>query len=75
MLTLVSDLHKLFEDIKETDETLATKAFEEMDSDESGSVSKEEFIEAILTKEKFSTYLTLKIFNLFEWFDLNLIIS
>lgn len=66
MLTLVSDLHKLFEDIKETDETLATKAFEEMDSDESGSVSKEEFIEAILTKEKFSTYLTLKIFNLFE---------
>ena len=66
MLTLVTDLHKLFVEREETDEDLATKAFEEMDTDENGSVTKEEFIDAILGQEKFSTYLTLKIYNLFE---------
>ena len=66
MLTLVTDLYKLFIDRNETDENLATKAFQEMDTNESGSVTREEFIEAILAQEKFSTYLALKIFNLFE---------
>ena len=66
MLTLVKDLHKLFLEREETHEDLATKAFEEMDTDENGFVTREEFIEAILGQEKFSTYLALKIFNLFE---------
>ena len=68
MLTLVTDLHKLFvEDLKsdETDEDIATQAFHEMDTDENGFVTKEEFIQAVLTKEKFSVYLMSKIFNLF----------
>ena len=68
MLTLVTDLHKLFaDDLKgeETDENIATQAFHEMDTDENGFVTKEEFIQAVLTKEKFSIYLTSKIFNLF----------
>ena len=68
MLTLVTDLHKLFIDGKEhseTDEEIATIAFDEMDVDVNGSVTKEEFINAVLSREKFSLYLTTKIFDLF----------
>ena len=66
MLTLVRDLHKLFRDKNLTDEYLANKAFEEMDTDENGSVTREEFVTAILKQEKMSSYLTLKILNLFD---------
>ena len=66
MLTLVRDLHKLFIDKNQTDDYLASKAFEEMDTDENGSVTREEFVRAVLKQEKMSSYLTRKIFNLFE---------
>ena len=68
MLTLVTDLHKLFIDNledSETDEELATHAFEEMDSDANGQVTKDEFVQAILSREHFSSHLTKKILNLF----------
>ena len=47
------------------DSFLATHAFEEMDTDENGQVTKEEFITSVLSKETFTRYLTTKIFNLF----------
>ena len=67
MLTLVTDLHKLFvdNDHNETDEELADHAFQEMDVDENGLVTREEFVEAVMSREHFSYYLTQKIFNLF----------
>ena len=68
MLTLVSDLHKLFIDDtgdEERGEKLASLAFTEMDSDEDGCVTRDEFVAAVLAREKFSSYLTVKIFNIF----------
>ena len=68
MMTLVSDLHKLFIDStgdEEREEELASLAFREMDTDEDGAVTRDEFVSAILSREKFSSYLTQKIFNLF----------
>ena len=41
MLTLVRDLHKLFRDKNQTDEYLASMAFEEMDTN-NGSISSKE---------------------------------
>ena len=69
MLTLVTDLHKLFvdNDHNETDEELADHAFQEMDVDENGLVTREEFVEAVMSREHFSYYLAQKIFNLFGW--------
>lgn len=68
MMTLVSDLHKLFIDStgdEEREEELASLAFSEMDTDEDGGVTRDEFVSAILSRERFSSYLTTKIFNLF----------
>ena len=63
MRILVTDMDKLIKDNvdHETAEDLANHAFEEMDKDEDGHVTRDEFVEAILAKEKFSTYLALKI--------------
>ena len=44
MLTLVKDLHKLFRDKNQTDEYLASMAFEEMDTNNGSISSKEEFV-------------------------------
>ena len=68
MMTLVSDLHKLFIDSagdEEREEQLASLAFSEMDTDEDGTVTRDEFVTAIMSREKFSSYLATKIFNLF----------
>ena len=46
-------------------ELLAEKAFIEMDSNEDGKVTLEEFIKACLSQKKFSTMLTLKIIDVF----------
>merc|ERR1719320_496564 len=46
-------------------ELLAEKAFIEMDSNEEGKVTLEEFIKACLSQKKFSTMLTLKIIDVF----------
>ena len=67
MLTLVTDMNKLIQDNleNETAEELANHAFAEMDKDLDGHVTTEEFVEAILARKKFSTYLALKILNIF----------
>ena len=68
MLTLVTDMHKMIEDNleNETDEELANHAFEEMDTAKDGHVTMEEFVAAVMARKKFSTYLALKIFNIFS---------
>ena len=67
MCTLVTDMDKLVQDNvdNETAEELAKHAFEEMDKDRDGHVTRDEFVEAVLAREKFSTYLALKILNIF----------
>ena len=67
MLTLVRDMEKLVKDNveHETAEELANHAFAEMDKNEDGIVTVDEFVNAILAQEKFSTYLALKIWNIF----------
>ena len=67
MLILVTDMHKMIEDDLEnnSDEDLATNAFEEMDTDEDGLVTMEEFIQAVLGQKQFSKFLAVKIFNMF----------
>ena len=68
MMVLVTDMHALIqENIKDlSDEEIALLAFEEMDANEDGRVTKEEFVAAVLGHKKFSQYLALKIFNLFD---------
>ena len=68
MLLLVTDMHALIkENIKNTsDEEIALQAFEEMDTNKDGQVTKEEFIAAVLDHKTLSQYLALKIFNIFE---------
>jgi len=48
---------------------LATTAFSEMDADNDGQITEEEFIEACMRQKKFSTMLTLRIIDIFvaEW--------
>ena len=46
-------------------ELMAEKAFIEMDSNEDGKVTLEEFVKACLSQKKFSTMLTLKIIEVF----------
>ena len=67
MLILVTDMHKLIEDDLQdnTDEDLATNAFEEMDTDEDGLVTVEEFMQAVASQKVFSRFLAAKIFNMF----------
>ena len=67
MLVLVTDMHKIIEDDLEnnSDEEMATKAFEEMDTDEDGLVTVHEFKEAVLSQKLFSKFLAAKIFNIF----------
>ena len=44
---------------------VAEKAFREMDKDKNGEVTRDEFTEAILNKEKISTFLALEIIDIF----------
>ena len=66
MLTLVKDLHKLFRDKNQTDEYLASMAFEEMDTNNGSISSKEEFVTFYLKQKNMSSCLAMKIFNLFD---------
>ena len=59
---ITKDLSKLF---KEDRETLATGIFKEMDTNNDGEISEEEFIQACLSQKKMSKKLTLKIIDLF----------
>jgi len=46
-------------------EVLAESAFQEMDENQDGQITQDEFIEACMTQKKFSTILTLKIIDVF----------
>lgn len=71
---IVKDLYSLFT-VKEHEESLdpesaseevvAQLAFNEMDKNNDGKVTKEEFVKACLSQEKFSTMLALKIIDVF----------
>merc|ERR1712183_713639 len=63
MLILVTDMHKMIEDDIEnnSDEDMATNAFEEMDTDEDGLVTMEEFMQAVLGQKQFSKFLAVNI--------------
>lgn len=61
MLTLVKDLHKLFRDKNQTDEYLASMAFEEMDTNNGSISSKEEFVTFYLKQENMSSCLAMRI--------------
>jgi len=65
---IVKDLFHLINE-KNADEAsqelLAQRAFNEMDENNDGQVSQDEFIEACMTQKKFSTMLTLKIIDVF----------
>ena len=67
MLILVKDIHALIkEDVKKySDEEVALRAFEEMDANKDGRVTREEFVDAVMNHKKFSQYLALKIFDMF----------
>jgi len=67
MLILVKDIHALIkDDIKNySDEEVALRAFHEMDANQDGRVSRDEFVAAVRGHKKFSQYLAMKIFNLF----------
>jgi Ca2+-binding EF-hand superfamily protein len=67
MLILVKDIHALIkDDIKDySDEEVALRAFEEMDANKDGGVTREEFVSAVMDHKKFSQYLAMKIFDMF----------
>ena len=67
MKRIVKDLLKLDSGINEniSKETLAKSAFSEMDENEDGEISQEEFTNACLAQKKFSRMLTLKIIEMF----------
>ena len=67
MLILVSDMHKLIkDDMKDnTDEDLAINAFLEMDTNNDGEVSRQEFVKAVANQKVFSQFLASKIYNMF----------
>jgi len=71
----MKELKKILKDIKElskennsgdneTDEKLAIEAFSEMDLNEDGDITEEEFIAACLAQKKFSTIVTLQIIKI-----------
>lgn len=66
---IVKDLFHLFkkEDNpdKESQETIANKAFKEMDVDSDGKVTEEEFVRACLSQETISKMLALKVIDVF----------
>ena len=51
--------------MKASNEMITATAFAEMDKDENGKVTTEEFIAACLGQEEFSKMLTLKVINIF----------
>merc|ERR1711983_232556 len=69
LIRLVKDLFHLFkkEDNpdKASQEALAIKAFKEMDADENGKVTQDEFVEACLNQETISKMLALKVIDVF----------
>ena len=74
MQRIVKDLYGLFttndrkmskEDRRRSSVALANTAFEEMDANADGKVTKEEFMEACRTHEKISNMLALKIVDIF----------
>ena len=73
---IVKDLFHLFkkEDNpdKESQETIANKAFKEMDVDSDGKVTEEEFVRACLSQETISKMLALKVIDVFIWQERNL---
>eukprot|EP00092_Neocalanus_flemingeri_P057759 GFUD01068723.1.p1 GENE.GFUD01068723.1~~GFUD01068723.1.p1 ORF type:complete len:196 (+),score=73.61 GFUD01068723.1:48-635(+) len=65
---LIKDMHGLLNtDNQEqvSKEMITTTAFAEMDKDEDGKVTTEEFISACMGREEFSKMLTLKLINIF----------
>ena len=68
MLLLVTDMNALIkQNINDpSHEKIALQAFKEMDTNKDGQVTKEEFVAAVLDHKKFSQYLALKIFNIFD---------
>ena len=67
MLILVKDIHALIKDDTKdySDEEVALRAFEEMDANKDGRVTRDEFVSAVMDHKKFSQYLALKIFDMF----------
>ena len=69
MRKIVTDLFQLMshEDNpdKASNEAIASMAFEEMDADEDGNITKKEFINACLSQETISTMLAMKIIDVF----------
>ena len=67
-MPVVKDIHALIkDDVKNySDEEIAIQAFEEMDANKDGLVTRDEFVEAVLDHKKFSQYLALKIFDMFS---------
>ena len=74
MQQIVNDLFELFAtddrkkskaDRKKSSVAMANSAFEEMDVNADGKVTKEEFMEACRTHEKISSMLALKIVDIF----------
>jgi len=68
---LVKDLFHLFtkkdNPDRDSQEALATKAFQEMDTDADGKVTQEEFVKACLNQETISKMLALKVIDVFIW--------
>ena len=52
---------------KESQETIANKAFKEMDVDGDDKVTEEEFVRACLSQETISKMLALKVIDVFIW--------
>ena len=74
MQRIVKDLYELFntderkqskEERRRSSVALANTAFDEMDANADGKVTKEEFMEACRTQEKISNMLALKIVDIF----------
>merc|ERR1719378_1296948 len=64
MTILVKDISILV-DGEEDSTKLASKVFNEMDKDNNGKITSEEFRAAILAQEKFSKFLALKVIDIF----------
>ena len=65
---LIKDMYGLLKDenAEQASQDLITKsAFAEMDQDEDGKISKDEFVKACLGQEKFSKMLALKVIDIF----------
>merc|ERR1712055_733847 len=69
MKRLVKDMMGLIKDVdnpeEATKEMIASSAFSEMDSNEDGKVTADEFVDACLNQEKFSKMLALKVIDIF----------